>query len=91
MLILSALVSANHMFVFATFCVLITVTFIATGRTIFPMIWGAPQTVPTWPRQTLLSTWPKVVFLLALVVLGVYIPQPVNQLIREVASSLEHP
>jgi hydrogenase-4 component F len=88
LLILSALVSSNHMFVFATFCVLITVTFVATGRTIFPMIWGEPQAHAAWPRQTLLSAWPKVVFLLALVVLGVYIPQSVNQLIREVAASL---
>jgi hydrogenase-4 component F len=89
LLILSALVSSGHMLVFATFCVLITMTFVATGRTIFPMIWGEPKAKHTWPRQTLLSASPKLAFLIALVVLGIYIPPGVNQLIQEVAASLE--
>ncbi len=40
LLILSALVGSGHLFVFAAFCLLITMTFVATGRTVFPMIWG---------------------------------------------------
>ena len=89
LLILSALVGSGHMVVFATFCVLITMTFVATGRTIFPMIWGEPHEEHVWPRQTFLSVAPKVVFFLALVVLGVYVPPAVNRLIQEVAASLE--
>jgi hydrogenase-4 component F len=88
LLILSALVSSGHLFVFAAFCVLITMTFVATGRTIFPMIWGEPKQSRSWPRQTLLSVFPKMVFLVALVVLGVYIPPVVNGLIQEVAASV---
>jgi hydrogenase-4 component F len=91
LLILSALVSSGHLFVFAAFCVLITMTFVATGRTIFPMIWGEPTTSRTWPRQTFLSVFPKVVFLVALIVLGVYIPPVVNGLIQQVAASVEVP
>ncbi len=89
LLILSALVSSGHMFVFAAFCVLITMTFIATGRTIFPMIWGEPRHARDWPRQTLLSVAPKMFFLVVLVVLGVYIPRVANDLIQQVALSLE--
>jgi hydrogenase-4 component F len=66
-------------------------TFVATGRTIFPMIWGEPTTSRTWPRQTFLSVFPKVVFLVALIVLGVYIPPVVNGLIQQVAASVEVP
>jgi hydrogenase-4 component F len=89
LLILSALVGSGRMVIFGLFCVLITMTFVATGRTVFPMIWGEPKGDRTWPRQTFLSATPKMVFLLALVVLGVYIPRVVNDLLLEVASSLE--
>jgi hydrogenase-4 component F len=89
LLILSALVSSGHMVVFAAFCVLITMTFVATGRTIFPMIWGEPKEKHDWPRQTFLSASPKMVFLAALVVLGIYIPPAVNDVIESVAVSLE--
>ncbi len=88
LLILSALVGAGQMLVFATFCVLITMTFVATGRTMFPMIWGAAKEKHDWPRQTLLSATPKIVFLAALVLLGVYIPAPVNRIIQQVALTL---
>ena len=91
LLILSALVSSGHMLVFTVFCVLITATFVATGRTVFPMIWGEPKEVRTWPRQTLLSAAPKLAFLAALVVLGIYIPPAVNTLLEQVAASLETP
>jgi hydrogenase-4 component F len=91
LLILSALVSSGHLFVFATFCLLITMTFVATGRTVFPMIWGEPKVHFTSPRQTFLSASPKMAFLVALVVLGIYIPPVANRLIQQVAASLEGP
>jgi hydrogenase-4 component F len=86
LLILSALVGSGHMLVFAAFCVLITMSFVATARTIFPMIWGEPKQSRTWPRQTFLSALPKLMFVLVLVVLGVYIPAVVNDLIQRVAA-----
>jgi len=89
LLILSALVGSGQMLLFATACVLLTMTFVATGRTVFPMIWGEPRERHEWPRQRLASAWPKLVFLVALVVLGVYVPPPINALIQQVASSLE--
>lgn len=90
LLILSALVGAGQLLLFATACVLLTMTFVATGRTVFPMIWGEPRARHDWPRQTLASAWPKLVFLAALVALGVYVPPPIHALIQQVASSLEH-
>jgi hydrogenase-4 component F len=91
LLILSALIGSHHMFVFAAFCILITMSFVATGRTIFPMIWGEPKQSRSWPRQTFVSAVPKIFFLAALVALGIYIPSGVSRLIQQVAASVEAP
>jgi hydrogenase-4 component F len=91
LLILSALVSSGHLYVFAAFCVVITITFVATGRTIFPMIWGLPKKVHNWPRQTFLAVSPKAGFFVILVVLGLYIPPALSGLLERVAASLEGP
>ena len=65
---------------------LITLTFVATGRTIFPMIWGEPKQDAHWPRQTLPAGAAEAARSSSrCVVLGIYIPPPVNALIREVA------
>jgi hydrogenase-4 component F len=89
LLILSALVTSGQMFVFAAFCMLITVSFVATGRTIFPMIWGEAKQPRTWPRQRASSAVHKLIFLGALLVLGIYIPPQINSLLTRVAHSLE--
>ncbi len=89
LLVLSALVGSGHMLVFGVFCMLIIMTFVATGRTIFPMIWGEPKEARNWPKQTFLSAAPKIGFLAALVVLGIYIPPSLNALIKEVAQTLD--
>lgn len=91
LLILSALVTNGQMFVFAAFCMLITVSFVATGRTIFPMIWGEPKQVRTWPRQRVTGALHKLIFLALLLVLGIYIPPQLNALMTNVAHSLEGP
>jgi hydrogenase-4 component F len=91
LLILSSLVGSGQVIVFGTFCVLITMTFVATGRTVFPMIWGEPKAIHSWPRQTLPSALPKLVFLSVLVVLGVYIPPAINSLIQTAAVSVGGP
>jgi len=88
LIILSGLVRAKQVFVFVIFCSLIAMTFVATGRTVFPMLWGEPKTRVTWPRQTFLSATPKLVFLGALVVMGIYMPAAINALFRTVAASL---
>lgn len=89
LLILSALVASDELLVFAAFCVLITMSFVATGRTIFPMIWGQAPTDRSPARQSALAALPKLVFLLVLIVLGIYVPAPINDLILSVAATLE--
>jgi hydrogenase-4 component F len=88
MIILSGLVSGGYTLVFVAFCALLTVTFVATARSIFPMIWGAPVKPVTWPRQGIASAPFKVVFIAALVVMGVFVPHTVSALFIDVAASL---
>ena len=68
---------------------LITVTFVATGRTIFPMIWGEPKQTGTLARarrvasvlpKLLLPRWRSSAW-------GSTCPPPVNALFRQVAAA----
>jgi hydrogenase-4 component F len=86
LLILSELMRGRYVLVFVAFCALLTVTFVATGRSIFPMIWGEPKKPAA--RQGLLAAPIKLVFVAALVTMGVYLPRPVSALFVDVAASL---
>lgn len=91
LLILSALVGKDQLLVFAGICLLATMSFVATGRTVFPMIWGEPKVAHPGSGQSPLAVAPKLVFFVALVVLGIYIPSTVNGLFAQVAQTLEGP
>src|ERR1700690_1163250 len=86
LMILSGLIRSGQIIVFVAFCGIITMTFVATGRTIFPMIWGAPKTKVAWPPQTFVTAIPKLVFFVALIAMGIYMPPTVNALFRQVAA-----
>ena len=88
LIILSGLVRAKQITVFVVFCTLVSLSFVATGRSVFPMIWGEPRKEVRWPRQPFIAAAPKLAFLAALVAMGIYMPRPVNALFREVAASL---
>lgn len=88
LIIMSGLIGAGHFVVFAAFCAILTVTFIATGRSVFPMIWGEPKKKVNWASQTVAMVLPKLVFLGVLLAMGVYLPAPVNALFRQVAVTL---
>ncbi len=91
MLILAGLIRAGQIVVFVLFCTFIAMTFVAMGRTIFPMIWGLPLREVSWPAQTATAAAPKWVFLVALVAMGIYLPAPINDLFLAVARSLGGP
>jgi hydrogenase-4 component F len=88
LLILSGLVRGGYLFAFAALGFLVTVAFVATGRTVFPMIWGQPEGHLETGKNSVLFLVPKLAFLLVLVVLGLHLPDPVNALFHEVAVSL---
>jgi len=88
MLILSGIVQAGQLLAFAIMCTTLTIIFVATGRAIFPMLWGpserqGPAIVESW-----VTAVPKLGFVSVLVLLGAYIPEPLNVLLRAVAQSI---
>jgi hydrogenase-4 component F len=91
LIIMSGLVGGGYVLVFAAFCLILTVTFVATGRAVFPMIWGQPKKRADWGSQPVLTILPKLVFLIALVAMGLYLPPSVNSLFRQVAAGLGAP
>jgi len=91
LIIASGLVGGGYYFVFTAFCVILTVSFVATGRAVFPMIWGEPKRPVDWGQQVLVPMLPKLIFLVALVAMGLYLPSPINNLFRQVASGLGSP
>jgi hydrogenase-4 component F len=91
MLILSGIVQAGNLIAFALMCTMLTIIFVATGRSIFPMLWGpsglpGPAIVETW-----VTALPKLGFVTALVLLGVYTPAPISALLVAVAQSIGGP
>lgn len=88
MLILSGIVQTGQMLAFAIMCSMLTIIFVATGRAIFPMLWGpserqGPAIVESW-----VTAVPKLGFVSVLVLLGAYTPEPLSLLLRQVAQSI---
>lgn len=88
MLILSGIVQAGQLMAFALMCVMLTVIFVATGRTVFPMLWGTPKQERARVRESWKSALPKAGFALVLVMLGTYTPDAITDVLRAVAVSI---
>jgi hydrogenase-4 component F len=88
MLVLSGIVQAGNLIAFTLMCTMLTIIFVATGRSIFPMLWGQPEQHRPPVREPWVTTLPKIGFVIALVLLGVYVPAPVNALLIRVAQSI---
>jgi hydrogenase-4 component F len=88
MIILSNMVEGAYLPVFFFSCIVLTVILVASGRSLFPMIWGdapeetAPVPEPFW------SNVPNLLFILILVSLGIYTPAALTSLMSEVAATL---
>jgi hydrogenase-4 component F len=88
MLILSGIVQAGNLLAFTLMCVMLTVIFVATGRSIFPMLWGTPVLVRAPRKESLLSIIPKLGFVAVLIMLGTYTPPVFTRLLGAVAHSI---
>jgi hydrogenase-4 component F len=88
MLILSGIVQAGNLLAFTVMCVMLTVIFVATGRSIFPMLWGTPVLLREPMKESHLSLVPKLGFVGVLTMLGTYTPPALTQLLGAVARSI---
>jgi hydrogenase-4 component F len=88
LVILSAMVKGSHFGMFVATCAILTVCFVATGRALFPMIFGAPSRQVNWAGESLVALSPNLLFLGLLIVMGIYLPSPLNNLFQQVAATL---
>lgn len=88
MLILSGIVQAGNLIAFTLMCTMLTIIFVATGRSIFPMIWGPSDHQGPQIHETWVTAVPKLGFVVVLVLLGVYTPAPISALLVQVAQSI---
>lgn len=88
LIIMTGMITSGHFVIFAAFCALLSIVFVATGRSLFPMIWGEPTVGGVRERESLVAMGPKLFYLAILLSLGVYTPAPLSQLLQQVASSL---
>lgn len=88
MLILSGIVQVGNLMAFTLMCVMLTIIFVATGRTVFPMLWGTPAQTILHVNESLVTIIPKVGFVGILIMLGTYTPERLTQLLHAVALSI---
>lgn len=87
-IIMTGLIATGHFVTFAALCLLLSVVFVATGRSLFPMVWGEPRPGAKRQPESLVALGPKLFYLAILLSLGVYTPAPLTMLLRQVAGSL---
>ncbi len=88
--ILNAAMSSHQFVVAGTFLLMLVIVFIGMGSTVLAAVQGEPGPLPDAPtsKECLLTVAPSF-FLLALVLLlGVYVPAPLNELLHAAADSL---
>lgn len=88
MLILSGIVQSGNLIAFTMMCTMLTIIFVATGRSIFPMLWGPSGRQGPPVHESWMTAVPKLGFVLVLVLLGVYTPTPISELLLQVAQSI---
>ncbi len=87
-LILSTMVEGWNILLLFLMCIILTVVLVASGRALFPIIWGESQQELAAEREPLLSIVPNLLLVAVLVSLGIFTPEPVTALLQEVATAL---
>ncbi len=87
-IMLSNMVEGGYLLVFFFICIVLTIVLIASGRALFPMIWGDSPDEGPRISEPMLSNAGSVLFMLILVSLGIYSPAAVSSLVSEVAATL---
>ncbi|MBK6650406.1 MAG: hypothetical protein IPG42_12380 [Betaproteobacteria bacterium] len=88
MLILSGIVQHDNMMAFSLMCAMLTIIFVATGRAVFPMLWGPLKSDLQAVNEPVVTMLPMMAFVAMLVLLGIYTPDVISRLLLVVAQSI---
>jgi hydrogenase-4 component F len=87
-LIMGGLMEAHHSVVFLSFAILFSVVLVATGRSLFPMIWGESLREVSWRGESP-SSMISTLFLVGLLFLtGVSVPSSIDKIFQRVAATI---
>ena len=87
--ILNATISRGHYVVAALFLLLLAVIFIGMGATVLAVVQGKPPEKKNGFGDRFSTVAPSLVLLGLVLLLGVYIPKPIDALVRGAAASVE--
>jgi len=90
--ILRGIFNGGHLLLGAGFLLLLTVVFIGMGSTVLPVTLGpSPEDQPESPyfRETWLTVVSPVLLLVIVLLLGLYLPEPLRRLFSEAAALVE--
>jgi hydrogenase-4 component F len=89
--ILDAAVSGRHWVVAGLFLFMLVVVFIGMGSTVLTVVQGKPsdKAAATTVHDRASTTMPSLALILVVLLLGVYIPRPVERLVRDAAAAIE--
>lgn len=83
--ILDAAMGAGRYGVVALFLLLLVIIFMGMGATVLSVVLGEPSIPSTDAPETKLTVAPAAIFLVLVLVLGLYIPPPLEALLRQAA------
>jgi hydrogenase-4 component F len=91
--ILNAAITSGRYLVAALFLLALVVVFLGMGATVMTVVQGKPseRASATSVRDSVSTVGPSLALLALVLVLGLYIPGPVDHLLRDAAASLEGP
>lgn len=88
--ILNGALGAGRPVVAGLFLGFLLLVFLGMGTTVLRAVQGRPVAAPTGYRDSFLMTAPLLVFLAVVVMLGVYLPEPLRRLLSEASSFVEN-
>jgi hydrogenase-4 component F len=90
LLIVRAAISSGQFFAAGAFLLLLVVIFLGMGSTVLSVVRGEPsaKAAATGDKDTFLTLAPIVAFASLVLILGLYIPQPVDALLRDAVAFL---
>ncbi len=85
--ILNAAFADHRYFVASGMLLLLLVVFIGMGTTVLPVVQGAPSAASgnTDHRDGPLLTWPPFILLIASLIMGIFMPAPIRDLVQQAA------
>jgi len=84
-LMAKAIFQHGHVFLMILFFVLLTIVIYGIGTSVFSMSFGKEKDYVSDKKLNILEYIPQIIFLLILVMLGMYMPEPVMELIKAAA------